>query len=395
LPAVRLLPRLPQEGDVAFFGQKLVGCQAERCWQEVWESSAYPERRKAVEEFNKAHRFRKRGLAITPTKFGISFTTKFLNQAGALVHIYTDGTVLVTHGGVEMGQGLHTKVAQVVAHDLRIPLDRVYIAETATDKVPNASPTAASASSDMYGAAAADACRQLNDRLAPYYAKMPGKSFKEVALAAYMDRLDLCAHGFYSTPDVTGFGGDMPFNYFCYGCAVSEVELDTLTGDWQVLRSDVCMDVGKSLNPSIDIGQVEGAFVQGLGWSCIEELVWGDKEHSWVRPGQLFTRGPGTYKIPTANDIPIDFRVMLLRNAPCERTPMVHSSKAVGEPPFFLGTSVYYALKDACYAARKDAGLQGWFRLDLPATPERLRMACADHITAAYAPPDLVCKISC
>ncbi|PSC76668.1 Xanthine dehydrogenase [Micractinium conductrix] len=384
-----------QEGDLAPFGQALVGCQAQRCWDDVMASSGYAARNASVEVYNKEHRFRKRGVAVTPTKFGISFTTKFLNQAGALVHVYTDGTVLVTHGGVEMGQGLHTKVAQVVAHDLGIPLQDVYIAETATDKVPNASPTAASASSDMYGAAAADACAQLNGRLKPYYEKMPGKGFKEVVMAAYLDRTDLCAHGFYSTPDVTGFGGLYPFNYLCYGAAVSEVELDTLTGDFQVLRTDICMDVGKSLNPSIDIGQVEGGFVQGMGWSCIEELVWGDKQHAWVRPGQLFTRGPGTYKIPTANDIPVDFRVTLLRNAPCERTPMVHSSKAVGEPPFFLGTSVFFALKEACYAARADAGLTGWFRLDLPATPERLRLACADTLTRPYAAPDMLPKISC
>lgn len=384
-----------QEGDVAPFGQSLVGCQAERCWQEVLASSDFAARQAAVAEYNAAHRFRKRGIAAVPTKFGISFTTKFLNQAGALVHIYTDGTVLVTHGGVEMGQGLHTKVAQVVAHDLGIPLQSVYIAETATDKVPNASPTAASASSDMYGAAAADACRQLNERLQPFFDKMPGASFKEVATAAHQERVDLCAHGFYATPDVTGFGGAVPFNYLCYGAAVSEVELDTLTGDFQVLRSDICMDVGKSLNPSIDIGQVEGGFVQGMGWSCLEELVWGDKEHRWVKPGHLFTRGPGTYKIPTANDIPVDFRVTLLRNAPCERTPMVHSSKAVGEPPFFLGTSVFFALKEACYAARADAGLDGWFRLDLPATPERLRLSCADDLTQPYCPPGMLPKISC
>ncbi|EFN53303.1 hypothetical protein CHLNCDRAFT_136969 [Chlorella variabilis] len=216
-----------KEGEVTHFGQKLVGCQAEACWQEVWDSSEYSARREAVAQYNAAHRFRKRGLAITPTKFGISFTTKFLNQAGALVHVYTDGTVLVTHGGVEMGQGLHTKVAQVVAHDLKISLQQVYIAETATDKVPNASPTAASASSDMYGAAAADACRQLNERLAPYYEKMAGKPFKEVVLAAYLDRVDLCAHGFYATPDVTGFGGAMPFNYFTYVglCSFSETPI--------------------------------------------------------------------------------------------------------------------------------------------------------------------------
>jgi len=311
------------------------------------------------------------------------------------LRVAADGTVLVSHGGVEMGQGLHTKVCQLVADCLGVPLSSVHISETATDKVPNASPTAASASSDMYGAAAVDACNQLNARLAPYREKMPGKSFTEIVSAAYFDRVDLSAHGFYATPEITGFGGTRPFNYLTYGAAVTEVELDTLTGDWHVLRSDVVMDVGKSLNPAIDIGQVEGGFVQGMGWSCIEELVWGDAKHKWVRPGNLFTRGPGTYKIPTANDIPVDFRVTLLRDAPCKQTPMVKSSKAVGEPPFFLGTSVFWALKDAVYAAREEVGIKGFFQLDAPCTPERLRMACCDEVTAAFAAPDLRPKASC
>ena len=386
-----------EEGDITPFKQALDGFQGRACWDAAIASAGgLTARRESIAEFNALHRFRKRGLAIVPTKFGISFTTKFLNQAGALIHIYqNDGSVLVTHGGVEMGQGLHTKVCQIVAQALGCPLSSVHIAETATDKVPNSSPTAASASSDMYGAAAADACAQINARLAPYREKMPGKSLKEIAQAAYFDRVDLSAHGFYITPDVDGFGGNFPFNYLTYGAAVAEVELDTLTGDWQVLRADMVMDVGKSLNPAIDIGQVEGAFMQGMGWSCIEELVWGDAAHTWVRPGTLFTRGPGGYKIPTANDIPIDLRVTLLRDAPCLRTPMVHSSKAVGEPPFFLGTCVFWALKDAVYAARKEEGIEGWFQLDSPCTPERLRMACADELTKPYAAPDLRPKLSC
>lgn len=387
-----------REGDVTPYGMILEGCQARACWEGAIESAGgLNARRSAVKAFNKEHRFRKRGIVAVPTKFGISFTTKFLNQAGALVHIYqADGTVLVTHGGVEMGQGLHTKVCQIVAQALGVPLHDVHIGETATDKVPNSSPTAASASSDMYGAAAADACAQLNARLAPFRGRLPSTaSLKEIAQAAYLERVDLSAHGFYATPDITGFGGDRPFNYLTYGAAVTEVELDVLTGDWQALRADIVMDVGQSLNPAIDVGQVEGAFVQGMGWSCIEELVWGDSEHRWVRPGTLFTRGPGAYKIPTANDIPIDMRVTLLRNAPCARTPMVHSSKAVGEPPFFLGTSVFWALKDAVYAAREEVGCSGWFQLDAPATPERLRMACVDNMMARYAPEDFRPKLSC
>ncbi|GIL49662.1 hypothetical protein Vafri_5944 [Volvox africanus] len=381
------------EGDVTHFGQVLEHCRARACWQTALSSSSFSERQTQVAEFNKANRWRKRGLAATPTKFGISFTTKFLNQAGALVHVYLDGTVLVTHGGVEMGQGLHTKMAQVAAQALNVPLSKVFISETSTDKVPNASPTAASASSDMYGGAVLDACRQLSERLAPYRAKLPNGTWKEVVNAAYLDRVDLSAHGFYSTPDITGFGGRRPFNYFCFGAAVSEVEIDVLTGDMQVLRSDLVMDVGNPLNPAIDIGQVEGGFVQGMGWLVLEELMWGDKQHSWIRPGHLFTKGPGTYKIPSVNDIPVDFRVQLLANAPNVRA--IHSSKAVGEPPFHLGASVFFALKEAVYAAREAEGVPGYFVLDAPATPERLRLLCSDQVVQPYVPYDVRPKISC
>jgi len=291
-------------GDTTHYGQVIEDCQAKKCWDDALELASLEARSRAVDEFNASQTTRKRGLAIVPTKFGISFTVKFLNQAGALVHIYQgDGAVLVTHGGVEMGQGLHTKVCQIVAQALGVPLETVYISETATDKVPNATPTAASASSDLYGAAAADACAQLNARLAPYRAAHPDDSFLEIVQKAYLDRVDLSAHGFYATPDITSHptapGGDVqprPFNYFTYGTAVTEVELDVSTGDWHAIRSDVVMDVGRSLNPAIDIGQIEGAFVQGMGWSCIEELIWGDDEHPWVRTkGALFSCGPGTY----------------------------------------------------------------------------------------------------
>lgn len=387
---------LQQDGYATHYGQVMTDCRIKACWDTVHASSDFDKRLAAVQEFNSANRWRKRGLTVMPTKFGISFTALFMNQAGALVHIYLDGTVLVTHGGVEMGQGLHTKMAQVAAQALSVPLSKVFISETSTDKVPNASPTAASASSDMYGAAILDACRQLNERLAPFRqaAEAEGRAWKDIVNAAYMARVDLSAHGFYVTPDITGGSGNRPFNYYTYGCAVAEVELDTLTGDFHLLRADVVMDVGNPINPAIDIGQVEGGFVQGMGWACIEELQWGDKQHPWVRPGQLFTRGPGTYKIPSVNDIPIDFRVTLLSNAP--NTRAVHSSKAVGEPPFFLGASVFFALKEAVYAARKDAGLgDSWFPLDAPATPERLRMLCADAIASSHVATDFRAKISC
>ena len=374
-------------GEKTHYGQALDNARHLDCWTQVIENSEYHRRRLAVDEFNKASKLRKRGISVVPTKFGISFTTKFLNQAGALVHIYTDGTVLLTHGGVEMGQGLHTKVAQITAATLGIPLSSVYVAETATDKVPNASPTAASASSDMYGAAALDACQQLVARLKPYVDKLPGKTFKEVVNAAYLDRVDLSAHGFYKTPDVEGFGSCRPFNYFCFGASVSEVEIDRLTGDFQVLRTDIVMDAGNPLNPAIDVGQVEGAFVQGMGWCCIEELVWGDSEHKWVKPGQLHTRGPGTYKIPTANDIPIDFRVSLLAGKPNNRA--VASSKAVGEPPFFLSTSVFFAIQDAIRAARVEESRSLDFTLDSPATPERIRLLSADKLTGWQIADDI------
>lgn len=384
-------------GDSTHYGQVIENCQARRCWDEALELAGGLEMRKElVNTFNISHKHRKRGLSVIPTKFGISFTLKFLNQAGALVHIYqSDGSVLVSHGGVEMGQGLHTKVCQIVAQALQISLEKVHISETATDKIPNATPTAASASSDLYGAAAADACAQLNTRLEPYRIEYPNESFEQIVKRAYLDRVDLSAHGFYKTPDITDFpGGRMPFNYYTYGTAVTEVELDTLTGNWHAIRTDIVMDVGKSLNPAIDIGQIEGAFVQGMGWSCLEEVVWGDEAHPWIRnKGSLLSCGPGTYKIPTANDIPIDFRVSLLRDAPCERTPLVHSSKAVGEPPFFLGTSVFWALKNAIYASREESGVHDWFPLDLPCTPERLRIACKGLISPAgdEEPPALSC----
>ncbi|MEW5318751.1 MAG: hypothetical protein WDW38_009946 [Sanguina aurantia] len=394
------------EGDLTHYGQPLEECKMQICWDKALANAGYAERAEKVAQFNAVNRWRKRGLAATPTKFGQCFTVKFLNQAGALAHIYVDGTVLLTHGGVEMGQGLHTKMAMIAAQALSVPLHKVYISETSTDKVPNASPTAASASSDLYGGAVLDACSQLAARLAPFREALgPDASFKAVVNAAYMERVDLCAHGFYKTPDVTGYGegGNRPFNYYCYGAAVSEVELDTLTGDFQILRTDIVMDVGNPINPAIDIGQIEGAFVQGMGLFCLEELQWGDKQHGWIKPGQLFTRGPGTYKIPTSNDIPIDFRVSLLTDAPNARA--VHSSKVRprsvhtlqlwGSPPLFLGASVFFALKEAVYSARADAGHPGWFQLDSPATGERLRMLCADHITAPYAAHDIRCKISC
>lgn len=256
-------------------GMVLEGNHICRIWDELKTSSDFEQRKLQVEAFNKEHKYRKRGIALVPTKFGIAFTLLAFNQGGALVHMYTDGTVLVTHGGVEMGQGLHTKIAQIAAQALRIPVADVFISETSTDKVPNASPTAASASSDMYGAAVLDACDQLKARLEKYReAAQPGATMREIASAAYWDRCDLSAHGFYKMPEVGGFGSDRPFLYFTFGAAVSEVEVDVLTGDYQILKTDILMDVGKSINPSLDIGQIEGGFMQVSLFLLSSLLLW-------------------------------------------------------------------------------------------------------------------------
>eukprot|EP01113_Clastostelium_recurvatum_P030146 TRINITY_DN3652_c0_g1_i1.p1 TRINITY_DN3652_c0_g1~~TRINITY_DN3652_c0_g1_i1.p1 ORF type:complete len:1345 (-),score=361.69 TRINITY_DN3652_c0_g1_i1:322-4356(-) len=373
-----------KDGDETHYHQLINDCRLPRVWGELMQTSTYQTRRDAVTQFNQTNRWRKRGLAIIPTKFGMSFTIKAMNQAGALVHVYTDGTVLVTHGGTEMGQGLHTKVIQIAARELGVPVSSVCISETSTDKVANTTPTAASVSSDTNGMAVLDACQQINQRLKPLRDANPNLSFKDLVTRAHMERVNLSANGFYATPDVgylyqdSGVGIGRPFNYFNYGAAVAEVEVDTLTGDHHILRADILMDVGDSLNPTIDIGQVEGAFVQGVGWCTLEELV--------VFPnGYLFTRGPSTYKIPGFGDVPLDMRVSLLSDAPNPRA--IHSSKGVGEPPLFLSASVFFALRDAIKAARQDekAGSKAeWFDMYSPATCERIRLACEDSFTAQF-----------
>lgn len=351
-----------------------------------------PARRAAVDAFNAAHTWRKRGLALIPTKFGISYTALWLNQAGALVHIYHDGSVLVAHGGTEMGQGLHTKITMIAAQELGIPASDVYISETATNTVANASPTAASASSDLNGYAVANACRELSQRLAPYREKF-GKDapMKKLAEAAYMDRVNLSAQGFYKTPEI-GYNwatnsGKM-FFYFTQGVALAEVEVDTLTGTWTCLRADVKMDVGRSINPSIDYGQIQGAFVQGMGLFTMEESLW---LRNGAGRGHMFTKGPGTYKIPGFRDIPQEFNVTLLKGVEWEDLRTIQRSRGVGEPPLFMGSSVFFAIRDALKAARAqhgvvanvggdDADPGGLLRLESPATPERIRLACVDPI---------------
>lgn len=366
-----------------------------------------PARKRAIEEFNSKNKWKKRGYAMTPTKFGIAFTAKFMNQGGALVHLYTDGTVLVSHGGTEMGQGLHTKVCQIAAQAFDIPLEDVYINDTSSDKVANTIPSAASMSTDMYGMACLDACNQILERLEPIRTALPeNASLKDIATKAFFERVDLSAHGFFALDNSRcGFDWDKekpddfpdnaptnswkghPFNYFTQGCAYSEVEIDVLTGNHTTLYSDVIVDVGRSINPALDIGQIEGAFIQGMGWSTIEEVVYGDDDHKWIRPrGKTFTTGPGTYKIPAFNCVPEKFNVTLMDNS--DNPFAVHSSKAIGEPPFFLGASTFFAIKDAVMAARKDNNVEGYYEFRMPATSERIRMACADAICLACVEND-------
>ena len=347
--------------------------------------SDYRARRAQIAAFNAGSPVIRKGLALTPVKFGISFNLSHLNQAGALVHVYTDGSVLVNHGGAEMGQGLNTKVAQVVAHTLGVPLARVRCTATDTGKVANTSATAASSGSDLNGKAAEAAARRIRDRLATFAAERTGVAAVDVVFAddhvqagtaripfaqlvreAYVARLQLWSDGFYATPglhwDARTLTGH-PFYYFAYGAAVSEVAVDTLTGEWTLLRADLLHDAGRSINPAIDRGQVEGGFMQGLGWLTLEELVWNDE-------GRLLTHAPSTYKIPAIHDCPPDFRVRLFDNANREDT--ILRSKAVGEPPLLLAFSVFFAIRDALGSL---AGHRVAPPLDAPATPEAILRA--------------------
>ena len=345
----------------------------------------YRARRKAVEAFNAANKILKRGLALTPVKFGISFTTTHLNQAGALVHVYADGSVHLNHGGTEMGQGLMTKVAQIVAEEFQIDVEQVKITATTTGKVPNTSATAASAGADLNGMAAQAAARTIKERLIAFAAAEFGcepeevvfadnhvtagasrMRFAELARAAQIGRVSLSSTGFYKTPkihyDRSRHRGH-PFYYFAYGAAVCEVAIDTLTGENRVLRVDLIHDVGRSLNPAIDLGQIEGGFVQGMGWLTTEELVFDDTGH-------LRTHAPSTYKVPACSDRPPVFNMELWPDDNLAET--VHRSKAVGEPPLMLAISVFCALTDAVASVANHRKLPD---LDAPATPERILTA--------------------
>ncbi|EMD95965.1 hypothetical protein COCC4DRAFT_183960 [Bipolaris maydis ATCC 48331] len=368
----------PETNMVTHFNQEIKDWYVPLMYKQVQEESLYAQRRQEIEEWNKTHKWNKRGLAIIPTKFGISFTALFLNQAGALVHIYHDGSVLVAHGGTEMGQGLHTKMVQIAAQTLGVPLEDVFISETATNTVANTSSTAASASSDLNGYAIHNACVQLNERLAPFKEKLgPKATMKELAHAAYFDRVNLSAQGFYKTPDIGYVWGEnkgQMFFYFTQGVAAAEVEIDTLTGDWTCRRADIKMDVGRSINPAIDYGQIEGAFVQGQGLFTTEESL-------WLRgTGNIATKGPGNYKIPGFRDIPQEFNVSLLKDVNWENLRTIQRSRGVGEPPLFMGSCVFFAIRDALRSARAEFGETSVLHLTSPATPERIRISCADPI---------------
>ncbi|KAK0626374.1 molybdopterin binding aldehyde oxidase/xanthine dehydrogenase [Immersiella caudata] len=380
-----------KDEELTHFNQPLTDWHVPLMYKQVQEESEYEKRREAVTTFNAEHKWRKRGLAIIPTKFGISFTALWFNQAGALVHIYHDGSILVAHGGTEMGQGLHTKMTMIAAQALGVPMEDVFISETATNTVANTSATAASASSDLNGYAIYNACTQLNERLAPYREKLgPDATMKELAHAAYFDRVNLSAQGFYKTPEIGytwGANTGKMFFYFTQGVTAAEVEIDTLTGTWTCTRADIKMDVGRSINPAIDYGQIQGAFVQGLGLFTMEESLW---LRNGPMAGNLFTRGPGAYKIPGFRDIPQVFNVSLLKDVEWKDLRTIQRSRGVGEPPLFMGSAVFFAIRDALKAARAQYGVEatvcddnkedGLLRLESPATPERIRLSCVDPI---------------
>ncbi|MEP3113425.1 xanthine dehydrogenase molybdopterin binding subunit [Nisaea sp.] len=376
----------PPGRDVTPYHQTVTDSILDRLVSELEESSDYQVRREAILDFNRQGGVIRKGISLTPVKFGISFTATWFNQAGALLHVYKDGSIHLNHGGTEMGQGLFTKVAQIVADCFQVDLHRIRVSETSTEKVPNTSATAASSGSDLNGMAAQNAAEQIKLRLVDFASEkwsVPAEAvlfeaggvrvgseimpFDALIAEAYMARVHLSAAGFYKTPDIhwdREAGKGRPFYYFAYGAAVSEVSIDTLTGEYRIERTDILHDVGKSLNPAIDKGQVEGGFVQGVGWLTTEELWWDDK-------GRLRTHAPSTYKIPLASDRPRVFNVALAEwSENKERT--IRRSKAVGEPPLMLGISVLEAISMAVASV---ADYRECPRLDTPATPERVLMA--------------------
>lgn len=370
------------ERNITPYGQTVLDNVLHDLVAQLVASGDYRARRNAVDEFNQNSSVLKKGIYLTPVKFGISFNVKHFNQAGALVHVYTDGSVLVNHGGTEMGQGLNTKVAQVVAHELGIGIEHVRASAADTSKVANTSATAASTGSDLNGKAAQDAAVQIRQKLAALAAQLANCEadevifadnlvsagevvwlFKDFVAKAYEERVQLWSDGFYKTPDLSWDRDKLqgsPFYYFAYGAAISEVLLDTLTGEWKLLRTDILHEAGNSINPAIDVGQIEGAYIQGMGWLTTEELCWNEQ-------GRLTTHAPSTYKIPATNDCPDEFYCKLYKSQNVKDT--ILRSKAVGEPPLLLAFSVFFAIRDAIAACGTKNALPP---LRAPATPEAI-----------------------
>lgn len=387
---VLVAKNLYKEGDLTHYNQAHEDWNVPTLLSELRERGDYERRRREVDDFNLSHRWTKRGLALLGTKFGISFTFKSLNQAYALVHIHShDGSVLLSHGGTEMGQGLNTKMAQVCASELGVPLDMVHIVETNTSAVANASPTAASAASDLNGMAIKNACDQLRERLAPYRTSADGVlvPFAKACHLAWIDRVQLSAVGHYATPEIgyvwgtpTSAQRGKPFFYFTQGAALSEVEVDLLTGDHVIRRADIHMDIGRSINPGIDVGQIEGAFTQGYGLTTTEESLWSPAT------GRPINFGPGNLKIPAFLDTPRELNVSFLTTASRKQHVLrtIQTSKGVGEPPLALGSSVFWAIRDALASARTERGHidHGEWQFTSPATPENIRLAVGDELLA-------------
>ncbi|XP_053405175.1 xanthine dehydrogenase/oxidase-like [Mercenaria mercenaria] len=366
---------LYQEGEVTPYGTKLVKCTLPELWKNCKSNSNFESRLKDIDDFNRDSKWKKRGISMTASKYGIGFGTVFMYQGAALVNIYTDGSVLVAHGGIEMGQGLNTKLIQVASSVLGIPKEKIHTVENSTREIPNAIVTAGSMGTDLYGPAVKDACETLNKRLNPLKDAMPGVPWEKLIFTAFFKRIQLSATGFYCPQkegdfDIVKKNGS-PFDYFTYGVACTEVEIDVLTGECQVLQTDLHLDIGKSLNPALDIGQIEGAFVQGLGMVTSESMEIDEK-------GRINNCSPLSYKIPNVKSIPRKLAVNLIKNH--DIVTNIYSSKSAGEPPYILSLSVITAIKEAILAARAQIGKIGYFRLDSPATVQRIQEACGQQI---------------
>uniref|UniRef100_A0A8D1EB11 FAD-binding PCMH-type domain-containing protein n=1 Tax=Sus scrofa TaxID=9823 RepID=A0A8D1EB11_PIG len=364
-----------KEIDQTPYKQEIDAKNLIQCWKECMAMSSYALRRTAVEKFNSENYWKKKGLAVVPLKYPVGTVSLAMGQAAALVHIYLDGSVLVTHGGIEMGQGVHTKMLQVASRELRMPLSNIHLRGTSTETIPNANISGGSVVADLNGLAVKDACQTLLKRLEPIISKNPGGTWKDWAQAAFDESISLSATGYfrgYESNMNWETGEGHPFEYFVYGAACSEVEIDCLTGAHKNIRTDIVMDVGYSINPALDIGQIEGAFIQGMGLYTIEEL-------NYSPQGVLYSRGPSQYKIPAICDVPAELHISFL--PPSQNSNTLYSSKGLGESGMFLGCSVFFAIHDAINAARQERGLSGPLKLNSPLTPEKIRMACEDKFT--------------